>query len=92
MRRGKVVLEWKEGERTWVKDHWEYRDGCTPLDKCFEIASDFDEALDMLSQWTDENGGCRFCICTDNHWEAELEERNIRRWEERHGEKGGTAR
>ena len=23
----KVILKWKEGERTWVKDHWEYKDG-----------------------------------------------------------------
>ena len=80
----KIILEWKKGERTWVKDHWEYKEGCTPLDKCFEITSDFDEALDMLSQWTDENGGCQFSICTNNHWEAELEERNIKRWEKKH--------
>lgn len=81
---GKVNLVWKAGERTWVNDHWEYADGCTPLDKCFEISSDFDEALDLLSEWTEENGGCQFRICTDNHWEAELEERNMKRWEEKH--------
>ncbi len=70
---GTVHLVWKEGERTWVKNHWEYADGCTPLDKCFEITPDFDKALDMLSKWTDENGGPVGVICTDNIYEEYYE-------------------
>jgi len=73
---GKVNLVWKEGERTWVKDHWEFKKGCSPLCKCLELANhDLSKAMDLCHQWRIENipdeeiGYC----CTNNQYEAELE-------------------
>ena len=73
----KVNLVWKEGERIWVKDHWEYKDGCSPLEKCLELANhDLSKSIDLCHQWRIEN----FTedeigyICTNNQYEAELEE------------------
>ena len=73
---GKVNLVWKEGERTWVKDHWEFKKGCSPLCKCLELANhDLSKAMDLCYQWTSENftpeeiGYC----CTNNKYEEELE-------------------
>jgi len=74
--REKVILEWKEGERTWVKDHWEYQKGCSPLCKCLELANhDLSKAMDLLHQWTHENFTPEEigCVCTNNKYEEELE-------------------
>ena len=71
-----VILEWKEGERTWVKDHWEYKDGCSPLEKCLEITDSLSKAMDLCIQWTSENFTEEEVgyVCTNNQYEAELEE------------------
>lgn len=74
---GKVNLVWKDGERTWVKDHWEYKDGCSPLEKCLELANhDLSKAMDLCIQWTSENftEEEEGYVCTNNQYEAELEE------------------
>lgn len=48
----------------------------TMLEKFLEESGhDLSKAMDMLSQWTDENVPAeeRGCICTNNHYEAEME-------------------
>ena len=72
---GGIDLGWKEGERTWVRNHWEYKDGCSPLEKCIEITHDLSRAMDLCHQWrienfTDEEIGY---VCTNNKYEEELE-------------------
>ena len=66
---------WKEGERTWVKNHWEYAAGCSPLAKCLEITRDLSKAMDLCSQWTSENFTEEEIgyICTNNIYEEYLE-------------------
>ena len=78
---GKVNLVWKDGERTWVKDHWEYKEGCSPLCKCLELANhDLSKAMDLCHQWRIENipDDEIGYICTNNHYETELEEEWVR--------------
>ena len=72
----KVNLIWQEGERTWVNDHWEYKDGCSPLEKCIEITHNLSKAMDLCIQWTSENFTEEEVgyVCTNNEYEAELEE------------------
>ena len=72
----KVNLIWQEGERTWVNDPWEYKDGCSPLEKCIEITHNLSKALDLCIQWTSENFTEEEVgyVCTNNEYEAELEE------------------
>ena len=72
----KVNIVWKEGKCFRVNDHWEYKDGGSPLEKCIEITHDLSKAMDLCHQWsvenfTEEEIGC---ICTNNQYEAELEE------------------
>ena len=43
-----------------------------------KMGYDLSEAMDMHSEWTDAHGGPQFEICTNNHYEAELEEEWIR--------------
>ena len=81
LKRSKVNLVWKEGERTWVDDHWEYKDGCSPLEKCLKLANhDLSKAMDLCIQWTSENFTEEEvgCVCTNNQYEAELEEEWVR--------------
>ena len=72
----KVNIVWKEGERFRVKDHWEYKEGCSPLEKCIEITHDLSKAMELCIQWTSENFTEEEigCVCTNNEYEAELEE------------------
>ena len=47
----------------------------TMLEKFIEETGDLSKAMDMLAQWTDENIPAeeQVCICTNNHYEAEME-------------------
>ena len=88
---GKVILEWKEGERTWVKDHWEYKKGCSPLCKCLELANhDLSKAMDLCHQWTYENFTPEEIgyVCTNNKYEEELEREWIEDREALYRDKG----
>ena len=85
----KVKLVWKEGERTWVKDHWEFKEGCSPLCKCLEITHDLSKAMDLCHQWRIENipdDEIGYC-CTNNEQEEELEREWIEDREELYEDK-----
>ena len=72
-------MEEKKHEYSKHKFGWPSED--TPdvtLFTFFDLGYDLSEAMDMYSEWDDAHGGPQFEICTNNHYEAELEEEWIR--------------
>ena len=71
-------MEEKKHEYSKHQFGWPKESEDVTLDTFLDMGYDLSEAFDMMIEWSDAHGGPQFEICTNNHYEAELEEEWLR--------------